>query len=143
MFKKTKSFGKEIADRIMGYTVWEKLPRKTLKRHPTTYVICPDFKIAIPKILTKEAREISHTFTIRVVSKSHSVLREALDHVVQCAQEDVIINDKRIMCCGHKESIVKIGGWKGNLTFTFKLRQLSSIEIKEIKKSSMMEENHG
>jgi len=139
MFKKQKSLGKVIAGRIKKYTVWEKLPKKKLRRHPADYIICPDFKVAV----TKEAIKVLHTFTIKIVSRSHPVLREALDYVTQCMQEDIIMGDKCFECCGYKESIVKIGVWTGNLTVSFKLRQLSYIEIKEIKKLGVTEEKNG
>lgn len=140
MFKKTVSLGKAIADRVKGYTVWEKPPKKKLKKHPTTYIICPDFQVAVPRIVSREASETPHSFTIKIVTKTRSVREEALEHMINCAQEDIIVGDKRFELCGFHQSTVKIGVYMADLTYTFKLRQLSYEELKKIK---IMEENHG
>lgn len=135
MFKKTKSLGKTIADRVEGYTVWEKPPKKKLKRPPSTYIICPDFKVAIPKILSAEASDIPHYFTVEIVSKTRPAIKEALDHMISCAQEDIIVGDKRLELCGFRQSIVKIGVYRADLTYNFKLRQLSYEELRKIQKT--------
>ena len=140
---KTKNIGKAIADRVVGYTVWDKLPKKRLKKHPADYILCPDFKVIVPRVLSKEAAETLYIFTAEIVAETRPVLREMLDHMVACVQEDIVIGDKCFECCGYKESSVKIKMHVANLRCIFKLRQLSYIEIKEIKKSKMTEENHG
>lgn len=140
MFRKTKSLGKAIASRVEGYTVWEKPPKKKLKKHPTAYILCPDFQVAVPTILSREASETPHSFTVKIVTKTRLDLRRALDHMIHCAQEDIIVGDKRFELCGFHQSTVKIGVYTADLTYTFKLRQLSYEELKKIK---MMEDNHG
>ncbi|MCK4825173.1 hypothetical protein KA005_56010 [bacterium] len=133
MFKKTKNIGRAIADRVKGYHVWDKLPKKKLKKHPTDYILCPDFSVTVPKRLSKEATETPHKFTVKIVAKTRPMLRSMLDHMIACAQEDIIVGDKRFELCGFKESAVKIGMHMADLTYTFKLRQLSYEELKERK----------
>lgn len=143
MFKKTKNIGKVIAGRVKNFQVWDKLPKKRLKRHPTDYVLCPDFKLAVPKVLSKKVTETLHIFTIKIVAGTRPALREMLDHMTACVQEGIIVRDKCFECCGYKESTVKIGVYMADLRCVFKLRQLSYIEIEKIKKSKMTEENYG
>ena len=135
MFKKTKSLGKTIADRVEGYTVWEKPPKKKLKWHPSTYIICPDFKVVIPTVLSAEASDMSHRFTVNIVAKTRPAIKAVLNHMIACAQEDIIVRDKRLELCGFRQSIVKIGVYMADLTYTFKLRQLSYEELRKIQKT--------
>ncbi|MBA7708134.1 hypothetical protein ES703_117024 [subsurface metagenome] len=81
-----------------------------------------------------------HSFTVKIVAKTRPALKEALDYMINCAQEDIIVGDKRLELCGFRQSIVKIGVYTADLTYTFKLRQLSYEELRKIQK---MEENHG
>ncbi len=137
MFKKTKTtlLGKVIADRVKGYTVWVKLPKKLLKRHPTTFIICPDFPVKIPKVLTEGAEKAPHTFTVKITAPTKPELRKALEHMIQCAKEAVIAGNKQFELYRFRESTVKIGVYLADLTYIFRVRQLSYTELKQIQKT--------
>ena len=134
------NIGETIADRVVNYHVWEKLPKKKLKKHPVAYILCPEFRIGLPKVLSKEASEKPHRFTVKIVAETRSELKKMLNHMIHCAQEDIIIGDKRIELCGFHQAAVKIGLHLADLTYIFRIHQLSYGELKKIK---MMEENHG
>lgn len=135
------NIGEKIRERIEGYTAWAKLPKRKLKKHSrTSYILCPDFKVTIPEVLTKEASEASHKFTIKIVTRTRVALEKALGYMIACASEDIIAYDKRFELCGSHQSTVKIGMHMADLTYIFKLRQLSYAELKQIK---LKEEKNG
>jgi len=127
------NIGEIIADRVKDYTVWVKLPKKLLKRHPATFIICPDFPVKIPKVLTEGADKAPHTFTVKITAPTKPELRKVLDHMIQCAKKAVIVGNKQFELYRFSESTVKIGVHLADLTYIFRLRQLSYTELKQIK----------
>ena len=134
------NIGEIIRERIEGYVVRATLPKRKLKKHPASYILCPDFMVTIPKVLTREESEASHKFTVKIVTKTRAALKKALGYMIACAAEDIIADDKRFELCGFHQSTVKIGMHMAGLTYTFKLRQLSYEELKQIK---LKEEKNG
>ena len=140
--KPKKSLGRAIADRVKGYTVWEKLPKKMLKKHPTAYVICPDFKVKLPKtkVLSKEATNQKHTFSIQIFSPNRTEAAKMLDEMIWYGKTEIIAGNFAFWLDAVRHSVQRKGpGFRADLTYIFKLRQLKLYEIKEFK----TEVNHG
>ena len=141
---KIKSLGKAIAERINpSYTVWEKLPKKPLKKHPKTYIICPDFKVRLPrgKFLTLEQQEETYKFTVQMFCTTRKEATLMLNHMITCGKKEVVAGKFVFwLHAVNYGNISKAGVIQTNLTYTFMLRQLKPKEIKEIK---LTEENNG
>ena len=144
MFNRVKLLGKVIADRVQGYTVWEKLPKKILKKHPTSYVICPDFRAILPrnKFLTPEQEEETYKFSVQMFGSSRDEVASMLDHMIMCGKKDVPAGRFTfwLHAVNHSTGTKTPGGFRSDLTYIFMLRHL---KLREIKENKLREENHG
>ncbi len=142
MFTRTKLLGKVIADRVQDFMVWDKMPKKILKKHPTAYVICPDFRVALPKnkFLTPAQEGVTYKLRVGIVGANRHRIRSMLDHMIMCGKKDVIAGKFAfwLHAVNYSTPTKHLGGYRIDLTYIFMLRQLKLIEIKENK----TEENH-
>ncbi len=143
MLNKIKSLGTVIAGRVRNYTVWERLPKKILKKHPTTYILCPDFKVRLPKVrfLTQEQQEETYKFAVQMFCTTRKEATSMLNHMIMCGKKEVVAGKFAFwLHAVNYSNISKAGVIQTDLTYIFKLRQL---KLKEIRETKLMEENHG
>lgn len=140
---KAYNIGKVIAERVKGFQVWDRLPKKMLKKHPRSYVICPDCRVKVPKVMTKETEETYHIHGIQMVSDTYKGLEEMRDHMIKCAGDRLmIVGDKAFWLHAiTKHNFQKKGSkWQTALTYIFRLRSLSLTERKNF---SLTEDKNG
>ena len=141
---KVKSLGRAVNERINpAYTVWEQLPKKPLKKHPKTYIICPDFKVRLPrnKFLTPEQQEETYKFAVQMFCTNRKEATSMLNHMITCGKKEVVAGKFVFwLHAVNYSNVSKAGVIQTSLIYTFKLRQLRPREIKKIK---LTEENYG
>lgn len=142
MFGKSYDIGKEIARRVKGIQVWDSLPKKILKKHPKSWVLCQSFKVRIPKVMTKEVEEIYHAYRIQFIGETHGEIMWMIDYMIQCGHEIMAVGDRAFwLHAVTKHEIQRKGSeWRTALTYIFRLRKLSLTEQKNLK---LTEEKNG
>ena len=123
IFPKGTAIGKTIAGRVRGFRVWEKLPKKMPRKKPTCWILCPDFRVKMPKVVTKAASEKDYNFTVQIFSESRAECSEALDHMIRCGQEDIGAGNKRFWLNSVTYGIRHQALFKAELTYNFRVRQ--------------------
>jgi hypothetical protein len=104
IFKKRLNIGKVIYDRVKGFPVMKKEPKKKLAR----WIICPDFKIKPPKMLDREERDENYCYSVLAYSSSHSEIYEMLDYLIRCGKEPVEADNVRFYLHAVKHEISRV-----------------------------------
>ncbi len=118
------AIGKTIAKRVKGFPVWEKEPTKKPKKESTCWILCPDFRIKAPKVVSKEASEKNHSFSVLIFSDTREELLEALNHMIRCGYEEIEAGNKRFWLYAVKHSVRHRGLFQAELKYIFRVRQL-------------------
>jgi len=124
ILNKGTAIGKTIAQRVKGFPVWEEVPKKKLKKKATCWILCPDFRVKLPKVISKEATEKSYSFSVSIFSETREELQEALDHMIRCAYEEIEAGNKRFWLHAVKHSIQHKMLFQAELKYIFRVRQL-------------------
>lgn len=130
------NIGKTIADRVKGYPVLEKEPKKKArkarsgvkskpKKEPPCWIVCPSFIVEPPKrVISREELEKEYPLTIKIYGETRKERDEALDHMIRCGQKEIEAGDKRFWLYGFKQSVQRRGFWEAELEYFFRVKQL-------------------
>lgn len=124
IFNTGTAIGKTIAKRVTGFPVWEKEPKKKPKKESTCWILCPDFRVKAPKVVSKEASEKNYSFSVLIFSETRNECSEALDHMIRCGQEEIEAGNKRFWLYAVKHSVQHRRLFQAELKYIFRVRQL-------------------
>lgn len=133
IFKTGTAIGKTIASRVKGFPVWKELPKKKPKKKPTCWILCPDFRVKAPKVVSSAAAEKDYVLTIEIYSETREEAQRALDHMLRCGKEEIEAGNKRFWLHATGHSIVRKGLFWVRLTYIFRVRQVPDKSQKEVK----------
>lgn len=124
ILKTGTAIGKTIAKRVEGFRVWEEMPKKMPKKKLTCWILCPDFRVKAPKVLSPAAAEKDYIFTVEIYSDTREEAQRALDHMIRCGNEEIEAGNKRFWLHATGYSTVHKGLYWIRLTYIFRVRQL-------------------
>jgi hypothetical protein len=133
IFPKGTAIGKIIMKRVKGFPIWHELPKKKPKRKLSCWIICPDFRVKAPKVISEEMTKKDHLLTIEIYSETREEAKRALDYMINCGKEEIEAGNKRFWLHATGHSMVHKGLFWVRLTYIFRVRQLPDKSQKEVK----------
>lgn len=134
IFNKGTNIGKTIAQRVKGFPVWEKEPKKKPKKKPTCWVICPDFRVKTPKVVSKEGSEKDYKLSVQIFSETRKEALAALNHMIRCGKEEIEAGNKQFWLHCVTYGIQHKALYLVELKYIFRLKQLpEEIILQEVK----------
>ncbi len=133
IFPKGTAIGKIIMKRVKGFPIWHELPKKKPKRKLSCWILCPDYRVKLPKKISAADTEKGHIFTIEIYSDTREEARRALDQMLRCGKEEIADGNKRFWLHATGHTIVHKGLFWVRLTYIFRVKQLPDKSQKEVK----------
>lgn len=125
IFKPGVNIGKAIADRVQGFPVGEKRPKKKPKgKSHTCWIICHSFKVKPPKLIDKTASEKSYSFSVFIYGETRQEVLKALNHMIRCGYEEIEVGDKRFWLYAVKHSVQHRALFQAELKYIFRVYQI-------------------
>ena len=123
VFKTGTNIGKTIARRVKGFPVYSKEPKKQ-KKKLLPWILCPDFIVKPPKVISAAAKEKDYSFSIQIFSGTRRNLDRALNHMISCGKKEIEAGNKRFWLHAVNYSIQRKAISMAELKYIFRVRQI-------------------
>lgn len=123
VFKTGTNIGKTIARRVKGFPVYSKEPKKQ-KKKLLPWILCPDFIVKPPKVISVAAKEKDYSFSIQIFSGTRRNLDKALNHMISCGKKEIEAGNKRFWLHAVNYSIQRKAISMAELKYIFRVRQI-------------------
>jgi len=122
IFKSGINIGKAIAERVKGFPVGEKKPKKKPRgASRTCWILCPEFKVKLPKKIDPEK---DYKFSVLIFATTGKERGEALDHMIRCGKDEIKADNRRFWLHAVSHKLQHRTLFQAELTYIFRVRQI-------------------